>query len=130
MNILYDAQVTFRKKTLICVNSLLHLSTDYFIEKSFTAPCELSTYQQQLLSVETRDDTDIKKLYQMTHQQYQYYGGIKSEIWLNLYKSLRSLQIDVVSSEDEHPGYLSQDVYAKYLINQFDLNQHNYNFKI
>jgi hypothetical protein len=125
VNILYDAQVRCRNKTLICVNSMLHMSENYFTEQEFTVPNELSEFQQRLLNVETRSDQEIKELYKLTHQQYRHYGGIRSEIWLNLYRSLQSIKVDNVSSTDTHPGLLSQDVFVKYLINQYNETSNN-----
>lgn len=125
VNILYDAQVKCRNKILICVNSLLHIPENYFTAQEFEFPKELSEFQQRLLNVETRSDQEIKELYKLTHEQYQHYGGIKPEIWLNLYQSLHSMKIDSVSPTDSHPGYSSQDVFVKYLINQYNETSNN-----
>jgi hypothetical protein len=125
VNILYDAQVTCRNKTLICVNSLLHIPVNYFVEQQFTVPSELSNFHQLMLASETRDDREVKELYSLTHQHYRRYGGIRHELWLNLYQSLKSMQVDPVSDTDPHPGYLSQDVFAKYLINQYNATLRN-----
>jgi hypothetical protein len=127
VNILYDAQVKCRNKILICVNSLLYIPKNYFTEQEFTRPSELSTFQQGILNAETRDDQEIKDLYCLTHKHYQHYGGIRSAIWLNLYQSLKSMQIDTVSSTNAHPGYRSQDVYVKYLIDQYNETSNNHN---
>jgi hypothetical protein len=127
VNILYDMQVTRRNKKLIFVNSLLHISKNYFVEQQFTVPSELSEFQQSMLSVETRSDQDIKELYNLTHRHYRHYGGIRSELWLNLYQSLSSMKIDKISDKDPHPSYLSQDVFAKYLINQYNETSNNTN---
>lgn len=127
VNILYDAQVKCRNKILICVNSLLHIPENYFTKQEFIYPNELPKFQQDLFNIETRDNREIKDLYQLTHQHYQHYGGIRSEIWLNLYQSLKSMQVDTVSSTDGHPGYRSQDVYVKYLIDQYNETSNNCN---
>lgn len=120
VNILYDAQVTQRKKTLICVNSLMHIPNNYFDKKEFKFPSDLSKFEQNMLNADTRDDQEIKQLYHMTHQNYQRYGGIKSHIWLNLYQSLDSMKEDTVSDTDRHPGYVSQSAYSKYLIEKYN----------
>lgn len=125
VNILYEIQVKTRKQRLICVNNLLEISNDYFVKKDFTLPSELSKFQQNILNTETRDDNEIKDLYEMIHQQYAHYGGIIPTVWLNLYQSFKSMQIDFVSDVDLHPGYKSQDVFTKYLITQFDENSNN-----
>jgi hypothetical protein len=51
----------------------------------------------------------------MIHKDYEAYGGIQEAHWLNLYSSLRSMQVDNVSSTDPHPGYQSQSVFYHYL---------------
>jgi hypothetical protein len=88
---------------------------NYFTKKECTLPSELSEFERRILNVDTRDDEEIFKLYNKIHNDYQLYGGIHEEYWLNLYDSLRSLQIDDASSTDQHPGLLSQDVFVKKL---------------
>ena len=100
------------------VNALAPWPTDYFTKKDINQPSELSDFEQSMLSTQTRDDDEIFKLYNMIHEQYQQYGGINQDHWLNLYNSLYSLKIDDASNDDPHPGYKSQDVFANYLETQ------------
>jgi len=97
------------------VNALGPWSNEYFQQKSVNLPSDLDQYQQDLLQVKFRDDAEIFQLYKMMHDHYNNYGGIQEQHWLNLYKSLRSMQIDNISVDDKHPGYLSQIVYLDYL---------------
>lgn len=127
VNILYDVQVKHCGKKLICVNSLLHIPKNYFVEQQFTLPSELSNFHQLMLSTDTRDDQEVKELYNLTHQQYRHYGGIRSELWLNLYQSLHSMNVDTVSDIDVHPGKVSQDFFAKYLIDRYNETRNNSN---
>lgn len=127
VNILYDAQVKCRNKKLICVNSLLHIPENYFINQPFEVPSELSPFHQLMFAAETRDDQEVRELYNFTHRHYCHYGGIRPELWLNLYQSLVSIKVDNVSDTDTHPGYLSQDAFAKYLIHQYNETMHNTN---
>jgi len=127
VNILYDIQVKCRNKKLICVNSLLHIPKNYFIKQNFEVPSELSLFHQLMFAAETRNDQEVRDLYDLTHQHYRHYGGIRPELWLNLYQSLHSMKVDNVSSTDNHPGYLSQTSFAKYLINQYNETMHNTN---
>jgi hypothetical protein len=127
VNILYDAQVKQRGKTLLCVNSLLHIPKNYFVEQQFTLPGELSDFHQMMFSADTRDDQEVKELYNLTHQSYRYYGGIRSEVWLNLYQSLHSMKVDWASDIDPHPGKVSQNSFAKYLIDQYNETSNNTN---
>jgi hypothetical protein len=90
-------------------------SQGYFDQKKITLPSDLTEYEQDLLQAETRDDAEVLNLYNMIHSQYAQAGGIQESHWLNLYQSLRAMQIDHVSETDRHPGYLSQKKYVEYL---------------
>jgi len=116
VNILYNIQVGCKNKKIFFVNTLALWTQNYFEYTNFSFPNELSEFQQQMLNVDTRDDLEIKKLYNMTHQHYKKYGGIRNECWLNLYHPLHTLKVDQVSSTDAHPGYASQDIFVKHLL--------------
>ena len=116
VNILIKLQEEVNHGKILFVNALLPWANDFFNKKSFTQPSELSEYEQNFLSVNTRDDGEIHDLYNMVHEHYESYGGIHEDHWLNLYQSLTVMRVDTVSEEDRHPGYLSQELYTKYLI--------------
>ena len=116
VNILYNIQVGCKNKKLFFVNTLARWSPGYFEYVNFSLPSELSEFQKQILSVDTRDDLEIKELYNMTHEHYKKYGGIQNKCWLNLYQPLCTLMVDRVSSFDPHPGYASQDIFVKQLL--------------
>jgi hypothetical protein len=115
INALIMVQETSEDKKIIFVNTLSPWSRGYFDSKKVSLPSDLDPYEQDLLQVDTRDDDEIFQLYKMVHEQYSQYGGIRESHWLNLYDSLRSMQIDDVSASDGHPGYQSQKKYADYL---------------
>lgn len=114
VNVLIDMQQQTQGR-IFFVNALGPWSENYFQKKNISLPSDLSSYEQNLLQVNTRDDPEIFQLYEMIHNQYNFYGGICEQHWLNLYCSLHKLQIDTVSLQDPHPGYASQEIYAKYL---------------
>lgn len=116
VNILHYIQVKINQSKLFFVNTLTGYPDTYFRHIPFTKPSELDSYTQELLSVPTRDDVEIKKLYEMMHAQYNYYGGIHEDCWLNLNTALMEMSVDTVSATDRHPGYKSQTVFANYLI--------------
>jgi hypothetical protein len=115
VNALIMIHETSSTKKIFFVNTLSPWCRNYFEQKTIIRPSDLDPYEQDLLQVETRDDNEIDALYQMIHQQYSYYGGIKESHWLNLYDSLRSMQVDNASATDAHPGYISQEKYSEYL---------------
>jgi hypothetical protein len=110
VNTLIEIQEHTRNSKIFFVNTLGPWPIDYFNKKNILLPSDLSEFEQNLLSVDTRDDAEIFKLYDMIHMQYQTYGGIQESHWLNLYNSIHTLRIDTVSSDDKHPGLLTQDV--------------------
>lgn len=117
VNTLYHLQTTVRRSNIFFVNSMMDfLPPGYFEKKEYIKPSELDTYTQELLNVDSRDDDEIRDLYCMIHNQYESYGGIQSQAWLNLYQSLQSLQIDNAQPKDQHPGYQSQKLFAEYLV--------------
>lgn len=99
------------------VNGMLPWPRDYFVKKEVSLPSDLSQYEQDLLNVDNRNDEEIFELYDMIHLQYKEYGGILPDNWLNLYDSLISMQIDIVSEQDKHPGYDSQNVFVEMIKN-------------
>jgi hypothetical protein len=115
VNVLIEIQERTRNGKIFFVNALGPWSNGYFTKKAINLPSDLTLYEQKLLETDSRDDDEIFNLYNMIHKQYATYGGIQEAHWLNLYNSLLSMQVDVVSSTDGHPGYQSQQVYEKYL---------------
>jgi hypothetical protein len=115
VNGLITIHETSPNKKIFFVNTLSPWGQNYFEFKKISLPSDLDPYTQDLLQVQTRDDNEISKLYTMIHTQYARHGGIRESHWLNLYDSLRAMQVDNVSALDPHPGYKSQEKYAKYL---------------
>jgi hypothetical protein len=108
------------KNTVYFLNFAMPWDQNHYFDKiNWTTPCELDKFTQELLDVELRSDEDIKKLYNMIHQDYATWGPIDENDWLNLYDPLQLLQVDQVSKSDLHPGYLSQDRFSEFLINCF-----------
>ena len=115
VNFLKTFQVDYKKSKILFVNSLLHISNDFFTKKAYTLPNEFDDTTKEIISISSRSDEEIRMLYDKIHNDYSEAGGIQEKYWLNLYQSLRSLQIDDVSDIDKHPGYLSQEKYFKCL---------------
>jgi hypothetical protein len=95
------------------VNGMCPWDQDFFVKlTTLTVPSQLTGYTQKLLNVETRDDNEIFKLYNKMHQQYQDAGNVNDSTWLNLYDSMRQLQLDV-NLDGRHPGPESNTLYAR-----------------
>lgn len=115
VNALIHVQETCNRKKIFFVNTSSPWENGFFKHKKITVPSELSEHEQRMLQAETRDDVETIAIYNMIHSQYSHHGGIRESHWLNLYQSLRSMQIDRVSATDYHPGYRSQNKFAEYL---------------
>jgi hypothetical protein len=68
---------------IIFVNGAIDIPVDFFQKKSIQTPGELSEFEQSLLSVPTRDDDNILKLYDRIHADYAQAGGMSTMHWLN-----------------------------------------------
>lgn len=109
---------SLRNNKIYFVNSLFSIPQNYFERKTMLD--NLSEFEKNIYNHGTRDDEEIKKIYDKVHDEYEYYGCIHNDKWLNLYESLYSLQIDYVSRIDNHPGYTSQDKFYQYLLPIFE----------
>lgn len=118
VNVLLEIQSS-RNKEILFVNNLLPWPNNYFTKKQLQLPSDLSKFEQNILSVETRDDEEIFALYNMIHSHYDQYNGIQQNKWLNLYNNFDTMKIDTVSDTDKHPGYASQALYSDYLIERY-----------
>jgi hypothetical protein len=104
-----------KKCKIFFINSLCDWDYNYFNKIS---DCELPSthtpHTQKILNYQTRDDSEIYKLYDLIHTDYESYGGIQEAHWLNLYSSLKSNQFDV-NADGMHPGYESNQLYSEFL---------------
>jgi hypothetical protein len=117
VNTLIQIQTKVHGGKIFFINGLGPWSDQYFIKKQISYPSDLDPYTYNLLESDQRADQEIFQLYDMIHTQYSDYGGIQEQYWLNLYSSLANTRIDTVSKTDNHPGYASQDAYAKFFYN-------------
>lgn len=116
-----------RQSETLFVNVLGTWNNEYFKKKEFNTPSELSEYTREMIQSDTRADNETRDLYNMIHEEYQKYGGIQPNHWLNLYDPLYKHQTDFVSSQNKHPGYHSQDIFVKLLTPKFNEALHNTN---
>lgn len=112
VNNLAFMQDSRQANSIFFINALGPWPVDYFKRKSWQVPSELDSYTQNMLQVDTRDDDEIRRLYNMIHDQYDHYGGILEGRWLNLYNNFRITAVDQVTDTNKHPGPRSQIVYA------------------
>jgi len=96
------------------INALCDWDKGYFIKKSNVNPSYYTEYTKKLISIDTRDDKEIFTLYNKIHNEYNEFGGIYSDQWLNLYDSMLDNQIDT-NDDNVHPGLQSNYNYYKQL---------------
>lgn len=117
VNVLTEYQHS-RGGKIFFVNGIGPWSTNYFEKNTIAMPSDLDDYTYNLLDADLRSDNEIFELYDMIHNDYQHYGGIRSEQWLNLYQSAKDLMIDTVALDTFHPGPESQDLLSNYFYSE------------
>jgi len=118
VNVLIELQEKVRSGKIFFINGLGPWPDQYFVKKQINLPSDLTVFEQTLLQVDCRDDLEIFQLYNMIHEQYNNYGGIQENHWLNLYQSQNKLKVDTISSTDLHPGCASQEIFSEYFHQQ------------
>jgi len=101
------------------VNGLCSWDQDFFVRKNNCLPNQYTSYTQQLLNTDTRDDDEVFQLYHKMHDGFDQQGSIKSEQWLNLYNSMRTQRIDV-NQDSLHPGIQSNNLYVEQFSKQLE----------
>lgn len=99
------------KTRLFFINALCPWDQDFFKRLHSTLPDQYTEYTKNLISVDTRDDCEVFKIYAKMHDAYESQGGIHQHKWLNLYSSMKSQLIDT-NSDGMHPGEQSNKLYA------------------
>ena len=118
VNVLIELQTKSRHGHIFFINGLGPWPDQYFLRKQINLPSDLTIFEQTMFQVDCRDDLEIFQLYNMVHEQYNKYGGIQENHWLNLYQSQDNLKVDTISSTDSHPGCASQEIFSEYFYQQ------------
>lgn len=86
------------------INGLCPWDKNYFTKLENVDPESYTPFtKKEILNIESRDDRDIFKLYNLAHQHYQETGGINEIEWVNLYHSFLHNTTDV-NFDLIHPG--------------------------
>lgn len=118
INILTQLADTY-KTEIYFINSICHWDNNYFTKLSNPLPENLTNYTNKILNSHNRVDENIRNLYFKIHDSYSHYGTIQEPLWLNLYSSFKSQQIDT-GNDNLHPGPLSHQQFSKFLISKFN----------
>lgn len=93
------------------VNGLCPWDKDYFTKLENVEPEQYTPFtKKEILNIDSRDDQDIFKLYNLAHDYYQKAGGINNNAWINLYNSFSNNKIDT-NYDQRHPGKQSNFIY-------------------
>lgn len=110
-NVLIHLAQKLNIPNIFFINGLCPWDKDYFIKLDNVKPESYTDFtKDQILNIDSRDDKDIYKLYELAHQHYQQAGGITCSHWINLYESMLALQIDS-NHDSKHPGKKSNELY-------------------
>lgn len=94
------------------INGICPWDTDYFTQLHDVVPEDYTPFtKKEILNIDSRDDQDIFKLYNLAHKHYQEAGGINQDQWINLYDSFMKNKIDV-NFDGKHPGTQSNLIYC------------------
>lgn len=95
------------------VNGMCPWDQNYFVKLSNTLPEEYTPFtKKEILNIESRNDEDIFKLYDIMHTDYTQAGGINPASWVNLYDSMEQTMLDT-NYDNRHPGTKSNQLYFK-----------------
>lgn len=93
------------------INGICPWDKDYFIRLENVKPENYTPFtKKEILNIESRNDHDIFKLYNLAHDHYQEAGGINDAEWVNLYNSFLDNKIDV-NFDLDHPGKQSNFIF-------------------
>lgn len=99
------------------VNGLCPWDQNYFVRLTSFVPEDLTPFTKtNILDIKSRSDTDIVKLYNIMHDDYDSKGGINSQEWVNLYNSMIKNKIDT-NYDNQHPGAKSNQLYFQQVKN-------------
>lgn len=93
------------------VNGACAWDKNYFVKLENVLPESYTPFtKKHILNIESRDDQDIFKLYDIAHSHYSAAGGIDPQDWINLYDSFLDNRTDV-NFDNQHPGTQSNQTY-------------------
>ena len=102
---------------LYFVNGLCPWDLDYFVRLHNVLPEAYTPFtKKEILDLDSKDDQDIFKLYDLMHDDYEDAGGCDASCWINLYNSMLSNIIDT-NYDNRHPGIKSNQLYFQQVKN-------------
>jgi hypothetical protein len=99
------------------INGLCPWDQNYFTRLTEVLPESYTPFtKKEILNIDSRDDNDILKLYEIMHNDYEQAGGIDPTQWVNLYNSMMANRIDR-NYDTHHPGIKSNQIYFQQIKN-------------
>ena len=103
---------------VIFINGICPWDKNYFVQLSDSVkPEEYTNFTKtDILNIKNRNDDEILKLYKLAHHHYNKAGGIDPSCWVNLYNSMKDMQVDT-NYDQHHPGAVSNQLYFEAIKN-------------
>jgi hypothetical protein len=102
---------------LYFINGLCPWDQDYFVRLTNVLPESYTPFtKKQILDIDSKDDNDIFKLYEILHNDYDKAGTIDPADWINLYDSMLKNKLDT-NFDNLHPGTQSNQLYFQQVKN-------------
>ena len=99
------------------INGLCPWDQDYFLKLNNVLPERYTEFtKKEILNIDSRDDEDIFKLYELMHNDYVKAGGVDPTCWINLYDSMKQTMLDT-NYDNNHPGKKSNQLYFQQVKN-------------
>lgn len=101
------------------INGICPWDENYFTRLKNCMPEDYTLFtKKEILNIDSRDNQDIFKLYNLAHDHYQQAGGINEAEWINLYGSFQNRQIDF-NYDLSHPGKESNLIFYDLIRQKF-----------
>jgi hypothetical protein len=102
---------------LYFINGMCPWDQDYFVRLNNVLPESYTPFtKKQILDIDSKNDTDIFKLYEILHNDYDKAGAVDPADWINLYNSMQKNKLDA-NFDNQHPGTQSNQLYFQQVKN-------------
>lgn len=111
------SELATEQTNVVFINGLIPWKQDLTDLSSLDNPAEkFSKYTKQLMDFETRDDSELHKLFTSLYNAIE---TLDEDRWVNMFESMYS-KIQDVGTDDRHPGIKSHGNYAEMIINYLE----------
>ena len=102
-----------KNKQIVFINGLVPWSDDLINPLGDNLYESLSEYSRQILDFDSRDDDQIRCLFQSLQHKF---AELDQSRWVNIFESFKTLTIDI-GTQGHHPGIKSHEIMAQKIVN-------------